>query len=54
MEKIYHEMLKFVSKEQIYLIEPMSKYTSFKIGGPADIFVIIIYCDIIILGDEYV
>lgn len=39
MEEIYNEMLKFLSKEQIYLNEPMSKHTSFKIGGPADIFV---------------
>ena len=39
MEKIYNQMLKFLSKEQIYLNEPMSKHTSFKIGGLADIFV---------------
>lgn len=39
MEKIYNEMLKFLDKEQIYLNEPMSKHTTFKIGGPADIFV---------------
>ena len=39
MEKVYKEMLKVLSKEQIYLNEPMSKHTSFKIGGPADIFV---------------
>lgn len=39
MDKIYNEMLKVLSKEQIYLNEPMSKHTSFKIGGPADIFV---------------
>lgn len=39
MDKIYNEMLKILSKEQIYLNEPMSKHTSFKIGGPADIFV---------------
>lgn len=39
MEEIYNKMLKFLSKEQIYLNEPMSKHTSFKIGGPADIFV---------------
>ena len=39
MEEIYNQMLKFLSKEQIYLNEPMSKHTSFKIGGPADIFV---------------
>ncbi len=39
MNKIYSEMLEFLSEEQIYLNEPMSKHTSFKIGGPADIFV---------------
>ena len=39
MEEIYNKMLEFLSKEQIYLNEPMSKHTSFKIGGPADIFV---------------
>lgn len=39
MDKIYNEMLKVLSENQIYLNEPMSKHTSFKIGGPADIFV---------------
>ena len=39
MEEIYSKMIEFLSKEQIYLNEPMSKHTSFKIGGPADIFV---------------
>ena len=39
MNKIYSEMLEFLSEEQIYLNEPMSKHTSFKIGGPADMFV---------------
>ena len=39
MEEIYSKMLEFLTKEQIYLNEPMSKHTSFKIGGPADIFV---------------
>ena len=39
MEEIYNQMLKFLSEEQIYLNKPMSKHTSFKIGGPADIFV---------------
>ena len=39
MEEIYSKMLGFLSEEQICLNEPMSKHTSFKIGGPADIFV---------------
>lgn len=39
MDKIYNEMLKILDATQIYLNELMSKHTSFKIGGPADIFV---------------
>ena len=39
MDKVYNKMLEKLSIEQIYLNEPMSKHTSFKIGGPADIFV---------------
>lgn len=39
MDKIYNEILKVLSENQIYLNEPMSKHTSFKIGGPSDIFV---------------
>lgn len=39
MDKIYSQILEFLSEEQIYLNEPMSKHTSFKIGGVADIFV---------------
>lgn len=30
------ELEKIISKEKIYLNEPMSNYTSFKIGGPAE------------------
>ena len=33
------EIEKVISKEKIYLNEPMSKYTSFKIGGPAECLV---------------
>ena len=39
MEKVYDELLEILSEDQIYLNETMSKHTSFKIGGPADIFV---------------
>lgn len=39
MDKTYNELLKVLSEKQVYLNEPMSKHTSFKIGGPADIFV---------------
>ena len=37
--KVYKEVIKFVPEEDVYLNEPMSKHTSFKIGGPAEIFV---------------
>lgn len=39
MDKIYNEILEILDKTQIYLNEPMSKHTTFRIGGPADIFV---------------
>ena len=39
MNYIYDELLKYLSKNQIYINEPMSRHTSFKIGGPADILV---------------
>ena len=39
MDKIYNQMLERLNTDQIYLNEPMSKHTSFKIGGTADIFV---------------
>lgn len=39
MEKIYNELINIISKDRILLNEPMSKHTSFKIGGPADIFI---------------
>lgn len=38
-ENIYNELLKIIPKESIYINEPMSKHTSFKIGGPADFFI---------------
>ena len=41
MEELYNELAKKISPNRIMLNEPMSKHTSFKIGGPADIFVII-------------
>lgn len=31
-----NEIEKFISKDKIYINEPMSKHTSFKIGGPAE------------------
>ena len=36
---ILEEIQKIVSKDKIFINEPMSKHTSFKIGGPAEIFV---------------
>lgn len=39
MDKIYNEILKILDETHIYLNEQMSKHTTFRIGGPADIFV---------------
>ena len=38
-EKTYEELKKYIPEENIYIDEPMSKHTSIKVGGPADIFV---------------
>ena len=37
--KISNEIENIVGKENIKYNEPMSKHTSFKVGGPADMFV---------------
>lgn len=39
MANVYSDLLTNINKEQIYLNESMKKHTTFKIGGPADIFV---------------
>ena len=39
MEEIYNQLIKCLSKDRVLRNEPMCKHTSFKIGGPADIFV---------------
>ena len=40
MQKIYKQLIeKGISKENIFLDEPMSKHTSFKTGGNADVFI---------------
>ena len=41
MEKkeIFDQLSKQINPENILLDEPMSKHTSFRIGGPADIFI---------------
>ena len=36
---IIEELDKIISKDRIYINEPMSKHTSFKIGGPAEILI---------------
>lgn len=40
-ENIYNELTKDLKNSKVYIDEPMSKHTSFKIGGPADIFVFV-------------
>ena len=39
MEDIYNEIIKRINKNNVYLNEPMCNHTTFKIGGPADIFI---------------
>lgn len=39
LEKVYNELLAQLSKEQLLKDELLSKHTTFKIGGPADLFV---------------
>ena len=39
MEDIYIQLLKYIEKDRVFKDELMSKHTSFKIGGPADIFI---------------
>ena len=41
MEEIYQDLIKFLPKENILKQEPMQKHTSIKIGGKADIFIIV-------------
>lgn len=41
MEEIYSKLIEEVDKKRVLLNEPMSKHTSFKIGGTADIFVVV-------------
>lgn len=40
-QKIYNEIIKNMDSNRVFLNESLKKYTSFKIGGPADIFAII-------------
>lgn len=39
MSKFYEELIQKINKENILLDEPMSKHTSFKIGGNADYYI---------------
>ena len=39
IDNLTKDMQKFILQEDIYINEPMSKHTTFKIGGTADIFV---------------
>ena len=39
IEEICEELKKEISNSTIYINEPMSKHTSFKIGGVADVFI---------------
>jgi len=39
MQEIYNEIIKHIEEERVLKNELMNKHTSFKIGGPADIFI---------------
>lgn len=39
MIDIYNELIKKIDKERVLLNEPMKKHTTFRIGGPADLFI---------------
>lgn len=39
MEEIYNKLIEKIDKTKVYQNETMCKHTTFKIGGPADIFV---------------
>ena len=41
MEEIYNELIKIIPQDRVLKNEPMSKHTTFKIGGPADLFITI-------------
>ena len=38
-QSTYHELAEIVSKERIKIKEPMSSHTTFRVGGPAELFV---------------
>ena len=39
IDKVYEDLEKIVDSSKVFKNEPMKKYTSFKIGGNADILV---------------
>lgn len=39
MKEIYNKLITKIDKKQIFLNEPMKNHTTFKVGGPADIFI---------------
>lgn len=39
MKEIYNKLITRIDKKQIFLNEPMKNHTTFKVGGPADIFI---------------
>ena len=39
IDEFMKEFYEKIPKEKVYINEPMSKHTSFKIGGPADVFI---------------
>lgn len=38
MQKKYSELIKILGQNRVLLNEPLNKYSSFKLGGPADLF----------------
>ena len=39
MQNVYNLLIAKIDKERVYLNEPMKNHTTFRVGGPADIFV---------------
>ena len=38
-KKIYHKLVQIVGEERVRTDEPMKSHTTFRVGGPADLFV---------------
>ena len=39
-QSFYEKLTSVIAKERVYVDEPMSRHTTFRVGGPADFFVI--------------